>query len=255
MAKYNVKFSCGHTEEIQLFGKGADRQRKITWLEEHGECSSCYKARLAAAHAAETAAAAAKAEEEKLPELTGSEKQVNWAISIRAKKMADLDKMLTGANDTDHNRTAIQAAKLVLLRQTQSKFWIDNRNVAANRLISTNNLQDELKNEFARLSTETAETAETAEVVDAPEVDADTEAQEVALAGEEEGTLEMTTAERFLTRSYNCLGSRITSFATQNEATAWAKAEVTKDKRTWVEIIHGDENGLTVIDTVKWHTN
>lgn len=31
--KYEVKMSCGHTETIQLFGKIADRERRIEWLE------------------------------------------------------------------------------------------------------------------------------------------------------------------------------------------------------------------------------
>lgn len=40
--KYEVKFSCGHTETVELFGKNADRQRKIAWFEESGLCSKCY---------------------------------------------------------------------------------------------------------------------------------------------------------------------------------------------------------------------
>ena len=44
MAKYEVKFSCGHTQIIELFGKDKDRQRKIEYFEEHGLCKNCYKA-------------------------------------------------------------------------------------------------------------------------------------------------------------------------------------------------------------------
>lgn len=40
--KYDVRFSCGHTETVELFGKNADRQRKIAWFEESGLCSKCY---------------------------------------------------------------------------------------------------------------------------------------------------------------------------------------------------------------------
>lgn len=43
--KYDVKFSCGHTEEIQLFGKTADRERKIAYYEQYGLCSCCYAAK------------------------------------------------------------------------------------------------------------------------------------------------------------------------------------------------------------------
>lgn len=44
MAKYEVKFSCGHTQIIELFGKDKDRQRKIEYFEERGLCKDCYKA-------------------------------------------------------------------------------------------------------------------------------------------------------------------------------------------------------------------
>lgn len=46
--KYEVKFSCGHTETVELFGKNADRQRKIAWFEESGLCSKCYAEKKAA---------------------------------------------------------------------------------------------------------------------------------------------------------------------------------------------------------------
>ena len=41
--KYNVKFSCGHTEEIELFGKVRDREERIKYFEERGVCSACYR--------------------------------------------------------------------------------------------------------------------------------------------------------------------------------------------------------------------
>lgn len=40
--KYEVRFSCGHTETVELSGKNADRQRKIAWFEASGLCSRCY---------------------------------------------------------------------------------------------------------------------------------------------------------------------------------------------------------------------
>lgn len=160
MAKHKVKMSCGHTETIQLFGKMTDREKRIAWLEEHGTCTACYKARKDAAHAEETAAAKAKADEENLPNLTGSEKQIKWALAIRAKKFEALDNRLAEMNTkTDEqqqrkNQIACQAARNVLARKTESRFWIDNRNVDALRLIANNNLQDDFKTEFARLTAE-----------------------------------------------------------------------------------------------------
>lgn len=43
MGKYDVKFSCGHEERIELFGKEIDRRRKIEYFEENGLCPNCYK--------------------------------------------------------------------------------------------------------------------------------------------------------------------------------------------------------------------
>ena len=40
--KYDVKFSCGHEETIELFGKGTERERKIAYFEKYGVCSCCY---------------------------------------------------------------------------------------------------------------------------------------------------------------------------------------------------------------------
>lgn len=41
--KYDVKFSCGHTCTVELFGKTSDRERKIKWYEECAVCPECYK--------------------------------------------------------------------------------------------------------------------------------------------------------------------------------------------------------------------
>jgi len=43
MAKYNVTFSCGHTETKELFGSVRERQKKIAYWEQHGKCTECYE--------------------------------------------------------------------------------------------------------------------------------------------------------------------------------------------------------------------
>lgn len=43
MAKYTVRFSCGHEEVIELRGKNSDRERKIKNFEEYGICSKCWE--------------------------------------------------------------------------------------------------------------------------------------------------------------------------------------------------------------------
>ena len=44
--KYTVKFSCGHEEEVQLYGKVEERENKIKYLSKNGICSECYKKKM-----------------------------------------------------------------------------------------------------------------------------------------------------------------------------------------------------------------
>lgn len=41
--KYDVTFSCGHTQEVQIYGKAEERARKIKYWGKSGLCSECYK--------------------------------------------------------------------------------------------------------------------------------------------------------------------------------------------------------------------
>lgn len=41
--KYDVKFSCGHTETIELFGKTANREKEIERCEKYKICTECYR--------------------------------------------------------------------------------------------------------------------------------------------------------------------------------------------------------------------
>lgn len=156
MAKYEVKMSCGHVETVQLFGKMDDRYKKIEWLEKNGVCTECQKAQKAQEHAEATAKAAEKASAENLPELTGSEKQINWALTIRAEKLAQVDTMLekiSAACNGDEEKIALakiqsQAIKNVLVSYTDSKFWIDNRDYPLKEIIKVNNLAETIKAEL-----------------------------------------------------------------------------------------------------------
>jgi hypothetical protein len=43
MAKYQVKYLCGHVAEIYLFGKQSERLRKIEFYEKNFSCPECWK--------------------------------------------------------------------------------------------------------------------------------------------------------------------------------------------------------------------
>lgn len=72
--RYSVVYSCGHSGEVELFGKETERRRRLVWLSEHRLCPDCYREKLR--------------EETKrysLPDLIGSEKQVAWAERVRSR--------------------------------------------------------------------------------------------------------------------------------------------------------------------------
>lgn len=41
--KYTIIYSCGHTQDIELFGKMSEREKKIEYLKKYGICKECYK--------------------------------------------------------------------------------------------------------------------------------------------------------------------------------------------------------------------
>ena len=86
--KYYVTFSCGHEGEVNLYGKAAERDRRIAWYEKEGICPDCYRKMKEEERRKadeERAAYADKIETEyNLPVLEGTEKQVSWARKIRA---------------------------------------------------------------------------------------------------------------------------------------------------------------------------
>lgn len=121
--KYEVKMSCGHTETIQLFGKTADRERRIEWLERYGLCEECKKEK--------AAEEMRKAEEAGLPELEGSEKQIAWAVKIRNGFMPKAKEALEKSNG--HPRA--KAWYDWFIGQTKASFWIDNRDMSVRAII------------------------------------------------------------------------------------------------------------------------
>lgn len=42
--KYDVTFSCGHEQEVQLFGKTSERERRISYLGKYCICDACKEA-------------------------------------------------------------------------------------------------------------------------------------------------------------------------------------------------------------------
>ena len=119
--KYDVTYTCGHVATIQLYGKTAERESRIKYLEGNCVCPECYKAKMEAKREAENEKAAEAAVQRGLCELSGSPKQIAWANTIREKWFAAAE---------DEMDTAHPDAKAILSYAGQiaeSRWWIDNR--------------------------------------------------------------------------------------------------------------------------------
>ena len=131
MAQYQITHSCGHTKTHQIFGTNSKGQRdnKRAWLATT-LCEDCYKAEQNAKHAAENAAAAKANKAAALPELTGTPKQIAWAESIRAAKIAELDGIMKpDAANGEYPEIYAQCMDIInaVKNQTSASYWIDNR--------------------------------------------------------------------------------------------------------------------------------
>lgn len=152
MAKYDVTYTCGHTDTIQLFGKTKDREWRLS-NEEGKLCPDCYRAKLEADRIKTNVESAEANKAAGLPNLDGSEKSVAWAETIR-KSMLDHLEEWYNSKITDEAKAAhpeeweqITKATESLKRRTNAAWWIDNRinddRIGLRRLINAE--IDELK--------------------------------------------------------------------------------------------------------------
>ena len=122
MAKYTINHTCGHQVTVQLFGAYKDRERRIAYLETC-PCDECRRAK------ANADAAAAK-EQRGLADLTGSEKQIAWANTIREAAYKCLDMLMTFAAEANNTEAVkmVNTWKGLMDSENEAKWWIDHRN-------------------------------------------------------------------------------------------------------------------------------
>lgn len=133
--KYTVKMSCGHEEQVELFGPGKDREKKIRYYQEYGMCKECYRVR----------------EEENLngfldidsfPALKGTVKQIKWAEDIRKKAVIEINAGIQVLEQPEDRaayeevgrqyqkvfETITDAARIIEIREKLSKesikYWV-----------------------------------------------------------------------------------------------------------------------------------
>lgn len=122
MAKYNVTHRCGHSVEHNITDSSPhyEVERRALQL-----CAECYS----------------KSGDEPpvLPTLQGSDKQVAWALDIRAHRMqeiTDTRKLIEGnaAKDPGNVERVLNIIRSIE-QQTSAAWWIDHRNDTAQMMV------------------------------------------------------------------------------------------------------------------------
>lgn len=128
MAKYNITYACGHTGDVQIGGKTRDRDRRAEY-EATKLCYACYTAKLATERSAKNDLARTEATEAGLPELTGSDKQIAWSMSIRKNVLDQLEAQRSRINRCGEFAyiadMAIDSLRAKYLANVSAKWWIE----------------------------------------------------------------------------------------------------------------------------------
>lgn len=146
MPAYNITYACGHDGTIRL--RGPKRTRE--WIAKSKEselCPDCYKKHLEEKREFERTIARAEAKEQELTDLVGTEKQIAWAITIRAKYLSLLDETLQSLHLSNEIDSVIfQEVIESIQNETAASWWIDNGCVSFfDKRILVNRYRDLLK--------------------------------------------------------------------------------------------------------------
>lgn len=110
--KYEILHSCGHVTTVQLYGRAELREKKRQSLEKE-ICDECFEKQ-------ETQ----KDEAKGYPELTGSQKEINWAKKLRRKQFEAIEAKLKKYENHPQKNEA-EKFKKFLLSLTDSRVFIN----------------------------------------------------------------------------------------------------------------------------------
>jgi len=108
--------ACGHEQGHYLTGFDSQQERKARWLKTTN-CRDCFVAEKRAKEAAAAALSSAAISHLDLPLLTGTDRQISWASTIRTKRLVVLTNSRSGAEC------------YACLQVTDAKWWIDCRDL------------------------------------------------------------------------------------------------------------------------------
>lgn len=119
-----ITHACGHGQIHYHAGFASQQERKARWLRTT-KCKTCFLDDKRSEQAEAATCASAAVAHLDLPSFSGSDRQVAWATTIRATRMAALVTRTEGAHD---HRPSILV--------TEAKWWIDRRGLADDDLIA-----------------------------------------------------------------------------------------------------------------------
>ncbi|WP_298273854.1 MULTISPECIES: hypothetical protein [Alphaproteobacteria] len=114
---------CGHGQVHYLSGFASQQERKARWLRTT-KCRTCFLDGKRPEQAEAAVCASAAVAHLDLPSLSGSDRQIAWATTIRATRIAAI---VTRTGRADDNRA--------LIPMTEAKWWIDYRDLVDDDLI------------------------------------------------------------------------------------------------------------------------
>jgi hypothetical protein len=135
MALEEIEYVCGHTDTIKIKYGGARRESYIEWAENNKLCSVCYKKTLKKRFEKQNIATAKANSEAGLPPLTGSEKAIAWAETIRAEKLKELLSSKINNNEDVALEQAVMNDSIIAMREriksiVAASWWIDQRKIS-----------------------------------------------------------------------------------------------------------------------------
>ncbi|WP_433716960.1 hypothetical protein ACQP2U_43525 (plasmid) [Nocardia sp. CA-084685] len=139
MTWYTITHSCTHEVPQHVHGDNrSQRDWKAKQLEQQ-ICNACFARDQKTERDGANAAALAAADAAEWPALTGTEKQVPWAASLRARALALLDVVAEVAAGNPHHPEGgelVAPVREMLLSQTTAQSWITFRDKNFNAMIT-----------------------------------------------------------------------------------------------------------------------
>lgn len=155
MAWYKGVFSCGHEGRVNVVGREKDRQWKIDYA--FGKmCEDCYQKHLEEEKERKLEEISVHAQINELPDLFGTPKQVDWAMSIRKKLFEQYEKgTFDLSKETDEiNVKGVEKTFDFIIHQKKASFFIDSRDKNITELLGKYykkvnlSLEDEIEKEL-----------------------------------------------------------------------------------------------------------